>query len=154
MYLTALQAYRTMRDYFSRDEAVLAKNEGSCFYRDNYGNKCAVGCLIPDKLFNRPAVPTSDFFPEEGNTLADTLNSSGSLGGVYASGVFDVVPELREIVNGTDDPQWQEDAELKHKLLSRAQRLHDTYSDNAREFVLQLTGLAVGLGIEVVGADA
>lgn len=50
--MTTQEAYEAIREYFSRPDAVLARDEyGDCLYRTPEGNKCAVGCLIPDEVY-------------------------------------------------------------------------------------------------------
>lgn len=50
---TVREAYVAIRKYFDRDDAVLAKAEsGVCKYRTAGGDRCAVGCLIPDELYS------------------------------------------------------------------------------------------------------
>lgn len=55
------EAYETMREFFSRPDAQLAREERStggitCAYRlymdEGSPLKCAVGCLIPDELYD------------------------------------------------------------------------------------------------------
>ena len=60
--MTKQEAYDQIKAYFSRPNAVLARVEeideegnlftGECFYMDDNGNKCAVGCLIPEDLYD------------------------------------------------------------------------------------------------------
>lgn len=52
-------AYEMIREYFSRPGAKLARDKNpspflnfDCKYRTPDGRKCAVGCLIPDELYN------------------------------------------------------------------------------------------------------
>lgn len=50
-------AYETMRAHFNAPGARLAKNGSdtivpSCSYRTETGAKCAVGCLIPDSMYD------------------------------------------------------------------------------------------------------
>lgn len=50
--LTIDDAYSGIRSFFSQPGAVIAKNRnGRCMYRTPEGGKCAVGCLIPDELY-------------------------------------------------------------------------------------------------------
>lgn len=53
--MTTQEAYETMRAYFSRPGATYAYDDGAamCQYRTRSGDKCAVGCLIPDELYER-----------------------------------------------------------------------------------------------------
>jgi hypothetical protein len=54
--MTTQEAYESIRAYFTRPGAQLAKKEnGFCSYRLDTSSgvaKCAVGCLIPDDLYN------------------------------------------------------------------------------------------------------
>jgi hypothetical protein len=52
---TLQEMYDKQRKYFSRPGAVLAKAAPlgeACSYRDENGNACAVGCLIPDNAYD------------------------------------------------------------------------------------------------------
>lgn len=51
---TIEQIYFQVKEYFSRPDATLAMDNrsGRCYYRDSSGNKCAVGCLIPDDKYD------------------------------------------------------------------------------------------------------
>ena len=73
--MTIHEAYAGMRAYFTVDGAVIARSEvsGMCRYRTHEGNKCAVGCLIPDDQYERkfdsndqPSLPdiVSEVWPE------------------------------------------------------------------------------------------
>jgi hypothetical protein len=56
--MTTQEAYEQIRSYFSRPDAALAATTtgDTCFYRqpmpDGSVRKCAVGCLIPDELYD------------------------------------------------------------------------------------------------------
>lgn len=80
------EAYEAIRDYFSRPHAVLAKGVDDfggdeCKYRNESGDKCAVGCLIPDGIYT-PAF--------EGTALYGLLKKSPLLKGY----LWDVEPEF------------------------------------------------------------
>lgn len=52
--LTPQEAYDQIKDHFSQPGAKLSKNKstGNCYYRSPIvGNKCVVGCLIPDEHY-------------------------------------------------------------------------------------------------------
>ena len=57
------------------EQRVLAYEDGSCKYRDSLGNKCAVGCLIPDSVyqpaFEGHAVRSLYCFPEIEKLFSD-----------------------------------------------------------------------------------
>lgn len=55
--MTIDEAYNSIKEYFSRPGAKLAKAEGGdCLYRmedtDGVTRACAVGCLIPDSVYD------------------------------------------------------------------------------------------------------
>lgn len=51
--LTKQQAYEHIRHYFTRPGARLSRGLDRCYYRHpDDGRACAVGCLIPDELYN------------------------------------------------------------------------------------------------------
>lgn len=129
--MTTEEAYRKIRAYFTRDDAVLAYTGTTCRYRTADGNKCAVGCLIPDELYSQ---------------YGNKLERAGSLNGVRDEGLFESIPGLKELVNG-------DDVEGKTKLLflATAQRLHDfTAAEHGQGavalFVAQLDAAVAMLG--------
>jgi hypothetical protein len=114
------QAADTMRSYFSRPDAVLAKStDNRCQYRTQSGDKCAVGCLIPDALYESFIVS-----PEDGNGHENELENK------TVSGLVGKSDELDAIING-DSPEGK----LKLAFLNQAQTLHDTNARDAADFV-------------------
>ena len=75
--MTAQEAYDQIRAYFSREDAKLAKTNTpgrTCWYRigkEASGPGCAVGCLIPDELYD----PHLDNL-NDGSGLADVLQNA------------------------------------------------------------------------------
>ncbi len=65
--LTPGEAYAALRDYFivKRNPRALT-GYGVCKYRTDDGKKCAVGCLIPDEIYNEGL---------ENQTLSNLLNN-------------------------------------------------------------------------------
>lgn len=53
--MTKQEAYERIRVYFTKPGAQLAQSEDAsvCSYKTSDGRRCAVGCLMPDKLYNR-----------------------------------------------------------------------------------------------------
>ena len=50
--MTAQDAYEGIHAYFSQPDAQLARgSDGNCYYRSPLGRRCAVGCLIPDEIY-------------------------------------------------------------------------------------------------------
>lgn len=141
------EAYEHIREYFSRPDAVLAKEgEGAglrCFYRmpDGTGNACAVGCLIPDDLYNladaalRELDGEDSLYPGIENRSFDQLveacaelkHKSGALADLY------------ELLNNNNQ---------KETFLSCAQSLHDD-ADDPITFVDGLDYLARQYGLTV-----
>lgn len=39
-------------NHFVVNKGQKAQNEDGCAYRDEDGNKCAIGCLVPDDVYN------------------------------------------------------------------------------------------------------
>jgi len=99
--VTTQEAYEKMRAWFSRPEAVLAREEWTdeegfthierCFYREGHAAesevRCAIGCLIPDELYDHGfegtaahALVHSSMFPELaeffGTVSADFLSAA------------------------------------------------------------------------------
>ena len=130
------EAYEAIHAYFSRPDARLAKiDEGeewrnpSCVYRDqeDHGVKCAVGCLISDKLYD--ALLEQDFDLEKCGTI---FGIQERLAPRMADGENGVLAELAEIIGFSGG-----DAFMYGRLtlfLRDAQMAHD---DNATETVEQ-----------------
>lgn len=136
---TAGDAYELIRAHFSAPGAQLARRDGACRYRVNdagcdgtspVGAKCAVGCLVPDALYDKP------IDHQDGDTVGGAMEykSVGSLGGID--------PVLDSIVNGDSD-----EGRKKTEFLRIAQRLHDSEAKDATDFVRLLDGAAVAVGI-------
>lgn len=116
-------AYETMRAYFSRPDAVLARTDGhfpSCLYRldptDPTSPGCAVGCVIPDALYEERF---------EG------------IGGVEE--LLDEGPsELHELFANVD-----------LEFLRDAQEAHDTEASDPASFIVLLDAIAPDYGLTV-----
>jgi len=52
---TPLEAWTKVRDWFSRPNAAFAvdPHSGDCVYRTSGGNRCALGVLIPDEVYEK-----------------------------------------------------------------------------------------------------
>jgi hypothetical protein len=65
---TTQTAYERIRAYFSKKGAEFAMDPatGNCRYRTSEGRKCAVGCLVPDSLYDyvHENVPADDMLHE------------------------------------------------------------------------------------------
>lgn len=120
---TLQDMYAHIRAYFSRPDAVLAKNGSFCEYRTYEGNKCAVGCLFTDEQYWEWL---SEF---EGNgiqKLYDELSYS---------------PESIQVI--LDKNQTNE----KYEFLAAAQNQHDCFAHDAKDFVKRLDRLAIKSGL-------
>lgn len=122
-------AYEQMREYFSHPNAKLAKTKsGTCLYRTDDGRKCALGCLIPDDLYD-PA------FEGEGSwTLLgehDTLHSQNTID-----------PETGEDIGIPLDKLHEYFSKVDADFIKLAQSLHDDSAHNAEHFVELLDNLA------------
>lgn len=86
--ITLESAYKQIKEYFSRDGAKLARTTNpsawpTCRYRMEDGSKCAVGCLIPDELYDSsfddgelfPEMIMRKVWPEIDNELVQKLRS-------------------------------------------------------------------------------
>lgn len=139
--MTIEKAYLKMRKYFSRPGAVLGKGTSGpglyCQYRTTEGNKCAVGCLIPDKLY--------DALLTESNY---NLEAEGSLGRL--------LPALEERLNAGENGNLQEFAEIiglddpdLFEFLRGSQSLHDSLARDAQHFVRLLDVDAQARGLPI-----
>jgi hypothetical protein len=76
--MTTQEAYESIRAYFNEPGATLAVEAVTpyprCSYRTTDGAKCAVGCLIPDDLYD-PRI--------EGKSIEGVLKLSPSLRGHF-----------------------------------------------------------------------
>jgi hypothetical protein len=78
-----------------------SEHDGECLYRDEKGNKCAVGCLIPDNLYS----------PEiEGAGVLD-----GHIAGILSKSIvgYDTVVEdllfhLQDLHDCADPHEWKD----------------------------------------------
>ena len=113
-----------MREYFSQPDAVLAKldDSGGCMYRVPGDGACAVGCLIPDEIYDLfwAAEDDENYIFEAHNYLEER-------------GVDDIM---------TETPIFELFENVEISFLEDAQELHDTVARNAEHFVSMLDELA------------
>lgn len=141
---TEQEVYEYIRQYFSRPNAVLAKYEDEmgdrCVYRDDFGNKCAVGCLISDELYDSPL--DAKWRSENGVrvlTVGEYIESKNV-------GAIADVPSLQNLVNGDS-----EEGQKKLEFLKYAQEAHDSaVTADAHDFVEKLDALASARGLRLV----
>ncbi len=117
------EAYEKQRAYFKRPEARKASDGSACTYLTPEGDKCGVGCLIPDDQY----VPAMD----------DPNGPGGSLTRLLSEGT-PVSPALLGI-----DLEW----------LMGTQRIHDgaiAGPDFGRQVVAGLDRFAAEFGLRVV----
>jgi hypothetical protein len=119
---TRQQAYEAIREYFSAPDAQLSQTtSGGCFYRHpEDGRACAVGCLIPDDVFN----PDWD---EVGGTVTEIVET------IWAD---------------TPDSQARAHGERIIGFLGTVQSLHDN-SSSVETFLLRLDEYAAARGLVV-----
>lgn len=100
--MTTQEAYEGIREFFTRPGAVLAQSEGpvSCFYRGDSNPsspvRCAVGCLIPDELYD----------PSFENTTASAL-----LGVGWERGVRPLIEYFEDV-----DKHFLDEAQSAHDV--------------------------------------
>lgn len=101
-------------EYFSRPGAGLAKDYGgTCMYRDDdTGNKCAIGCLVPDELYEH-------IEPFEGESVDDNLLNVLETLDIIGIRPYDV------------DEGWL-------IYLRETQSMHDSDAENASDLVRRL----------------
>lgn len=144
------ELYEQIRSYFTEPDAELAKTfndeheETDCSYRTPEGRKCAVGCTIPDELYDE------EF---EGNSFSAIVGISlPYVGDTALKPTENATPasvRLREFFFGGDDEQNVKLA----RFLSAAQHAHDRGStETADEFVKELDVLARQFGLKVATA--
>jgi hypothetical protein len=139
----AQEAYEAVRAYFSRPDAVLARtinvdDESECSYRDGEGNKCAVGCLISDELYDKlvdeSRLRLDDYGRIEG--IDDELKDR------FAKGENGNLKELAGIIGYDDLKRFQ--------FLASAQSAHDMQAKDAPHLVTLLDRIAGEQGLQVV----
>jgi len=145
--MTKQEAYLKIRTHFSRSDAQLAKSDDGCYYRHpETGAACAVGCLIPDKLyeaFGPVGYEDDDYYDEDGGgerAPANQLEEKVLVGLInYLRHETDSADAnaILDIVNG----EGEENRE-KIEFLAKAQKLHDSVAINAPDFVRMLDVLA------------
>lgn len=136
------EAWQHIGRYFSRLGAVIAKEGTTCVYRNQNGDKCAVGCLLTDETYFKYPKYVEDLVDEWG----DYDEGEGSGAWFEGEDVTTLLQDeyLRSIVDGDN-----EDGERKLEFLKAAQKLHDNVAQTASHFVTLLDGLAFGFGLEV-----
>lgn len=144
-----LQAvYETVRSYFTRPGAVLAKkrlthpNEHGdrtvCAYRDPNGNKCAFGCQLSNEMYD--ALRKDGFDIEAmGNVSGiwlslDKKSRNTKLVGNYA--------ELRRMIGEPGSPL--------HEFQLSIQSAHDLFSEDVVEFIERLDSAASQSGLRTI----
>ena len=117
-------------------------------YRTPDGFACAVGCLIPDDLYDRLRMETErestgseEFdYDDDGNVISKIEN-------VVVFGLVGIDPQLDAVING-DSPEGRR----KLNFLRAAQSLHDNHSEDAKEFIMLLDVAAIAANLELVPA--
>lgn len=118
--MTKQESYQIMHEYFSRPGAVVARGPGGCMYRAPNGSKCAVGCQIPDELYD----------PEmEGTTISALVHD---------------FPKLVEFFGK------EELANSLKTFLAEAQWAHDMIAQDAADFITLLDRLATENRLEII----
>lgn len=126
-------AYERIRAYFTRPGAELAIGEPDefgnprCFYRKPGNGSCAVGCLIPDELYDEGI---------EGASVYALVTNNGRRNN---KGRPNYRPEIAELLDGVDVP-----------FLCSAQNAHDGAGD-VPNFLERLDEVALRYGLEVKG---
>lgn len=157
MSLTLQDLYDQMVAYFSREDAVIAREnfDGTCLYRTEQGNKCAVGCLIPDANYRGyfeqrtydDLVNLLGRFDQDvmENMIQHVMEATGAYpeyGDVFEWAFPDGFDVGAEIENARAVYSILDDDPLKREFLSEAQMLHDRGSGTADVFLSRLKGLA------------
>lgn len=50
--MTSQEIYDTVVQHLRNQGKKALAPDGSCMYRNTFGEKCAIGCLIPDKFYS------------------------------------------------------------------------------------------------------
>lgn len=161
--LTRQQAYEHMRAWFAFPGQKLGKVESACRYRMEYNasdlQRCAVGCLIPDKFYGgdpdsraptrmvedeetgryKPLIPHQVLIYETG---IDSLFSEEE--SLYALPIFSQFLDID--LDNSEDVRWWRD------FLIDAQGIHDVEAQTAPEFVELLDHSASTRGLRPVVA--
>lgn len=143
----AQEAYERQRAHFSKPGAVLAKREAdgyegwSCEYR-LYGDAkqpgCAIGCLIPDELYD----PKFDSL-EDGTSFDSLMSDNDSRCRPVQEYFFDFLPvDLDEDCTQSRLWDWYEQSQSCHddSTILTAAQLVERLDDLAREFGLKVVG--------------
>lgn len=155
--MTTQEAYERMRVYFSRPGAKRAITDDPadddhtlCCYRTEDGAACAVGCLIPDELYD-PAIERASATC----LLTGSVNERDEEGGALANKI--PIPQITQLL-----------AQIDPKFLDEAQTLHDrdhhSYYDEAGDwmeerntpalFISNLDALAETFDLDITRARA
>ena len=154
---TVQEAYEKILAYFSRPNAVLAKRVATeaeedaflgspvCEYRSPDGNKCAVGCLISDELYD--ALKSESEFDLE--MFGNVHGIEGQLSPRLERGENGNLRALATILGLAEDGSGFGEGRMFY-FLANAQYAHDTKSEDAADFVQQLDEIAQDNGLTVV----
>lgn len=107
--LNKQQVFDKIWQYFIVEKHPQSGNLFGCYYRSKEGNKCAIGCLIPDEMY------LPEFDSQEASTAVDDLMTS--------SPIFKKT--LEQIID------FKEDAMLI--FLNSMQTCHDVYFEKLEE---------------------
>ena len=129
--MTAQEAYDRIRAYFSQPGAQLAKtpntNGRTCWYRINavsYSTGCAVGCLIPDELYD-PHLDDLD----DGTSIGDVVMAANE-----GDEVCEKIVNYLGIHEDDDLFNFLQDAQLAHDCSSTIETFFkslDKYAQDA-----------------------
>jgi hypothetical protein len=79
------EAYELMRAWLTRPGAAISL-DSVCMYRSSDGNRCAVGCLIPDNLYDDSI---------EGGTVVSWVHKENNLWKYFTNVDFDFLIEAQ-----------------------------------------------------------
>lgn len=125
--MTPQEIFDAVCDHLAKQKKRAAREHGGCYYRTPDGLKCAVGCLIPDELYDRRM---DSFYDDDEDNYAGNFHqvADGIRIGIYSKDLrwmLDHINLLCDLQSVHDDGmRWTDESEMRHGL-RRVARMYD-----------------------------
>ena len=95
--MTNQEIFTKVKNHLLQQKRRSVNKKGRCVYRGENGLKCAIGCLIPDELYD----------PDFDNSGLKTINLFCKLG-FYISENYDLLYSLRVVHDYEKIEEWED----------------------------------------------
>lgn len=103
--MTSLEVFEIVEKHLlAQNERSMDLHSGKCMYYDDYGLKCAIGCLISEDVYS-PEMESKNILLDK--TIRDGLEKS--LGFKPSSGLLRLLDSLQKIHDETSVCCWAEE---------------------------------------------